>query len=397
MAASEASIHHPASHGRTMNASAPRPRPPKPRRTRGSVYRRGRRYWIQFYVPGEPKPRREPARTESYKAAQDLLTLRLGALAKGEPIIPRVDRITYDELAADLRLHYQTTGCRNVDEADKRFAHLTAFFAGRRAATIGQPEATTYVAHRQAEGAANGTINRELALLVRLLRLGYAAGKVFRLPVIRKLKEAPPRQGFFEAAQYEAVRSHLPPDLQVVIDIEHTFGWRTQSEVLMLERRHLDLKAGPHGTLRLDPGTTKNDDGRVVYLTPELQQALTEQLARVEVLGRQLGRVIPCLFPHFQGPLRGTRRHDFRKVWTQATHAAGCPGRLRHDFRRTAVRNLERAHVPRSIAMKITGHRTEAVYRRYAIVSDADLQAASERLARHNFRHNRPERLTDVR
>ena len=68
---------------------------------------------------------------------------------------------------------------------------------------------------------------------------------------------------------------------------------------------------------------------------------------------------------------------------------AGCPGRLRHDFRRTAVRNLERAYVPRSIAMKITGHRKEAVYRRYAIVSDADLQAASERLAlaaRHNFR-----------
>jgi integrase len=124
---------------------------------------------------------------------------------------------------------------------------------------------------------------------------------------------------------------------------------------------------------------------------------LTEQIARVEALGRQLGRVIPHLFPHFQGPLKGTRRRDFRKVWTQATHAAGCPGRLRHDFRRTAVRNLERAHVPRSIAMKVTGHRTEAVYRRYAIVSDADLQAASERLARHNFRHNRPERLAGVR
>ena len=53
---------------------------------------------------------------------------------------------------------------------------------------------------------------------------------------------------------------------------------------------------------------------------------------------------------------------------------------LRHDFRRTAVRNLERSGVPHSVAMKITGHRTEAVYRRYAIVSDADLQAATHRL-----------------
>jgi integrase len=179
-----------------------------------------------------------------------------------------------------------------------------------------------------------------------------------------------------------------------VIDIEYTFGWRNQREVLTLEKRHLDLTAG---TLRLDPGTTKNDDGRVVYLTPELQQALAEQLARVQALERQLGRIIPFLFPHLMGRLAGTRRKDFRKAWATATRAAGCPGHLRHDFRRTAVRNLEQAHVPRSVAMKITGHRTEGVYRRYAIVSDSDLQAASARLARHTGRHNPPARQTGVR
>jgi integrase len=56
------------------------------------------------------------------------------------------------------------------------------------------------------------------------------------------------------------------------------------------------------------------------------------------------------------------------------------PGRYRHDFRRTAVRNMERRGVPRSVAMKITGHRTESVYRRYAIVSDADLREAARKL-----------------
>jgi hypothetical protein len=63
--------------------------------------------------------------------------------------------------------------------------------------------------------------------------------------------------------------------------IEYTYGWRNKSEVISLERRHLDLGAG---TLRLDPGMTKNGDGRVVYLTGELKALLGAQVERVHVL-----------------------------------------------------------------------------------------------------------------
>ncbi len=143
----------------------------------------------------------------------------------------------------------------------------------------------------------------------------------------------------------------------------------------------MDLK---QGTLRLNPGETKNKDGRVVYLNPELQAVLRERLACVDRLCKETGSIIPRVFPHLTGRFRGQRIKEFRRAWQTACKKAGTPWFLRHDFRRTAVRNMERSGISRSVATKITGHRSEAVYRRYAIVSDQDLQDASRRLG-HNL------------
>ncbi len=328
---------------------------------------------------------RESTRTDDAEAARRFLNTRLGQIAQGQPVMPKADQVRYEEAVQDLRQHYQTTGSRNMVEVEKRLKHL-AVFAGRRIANLGPADATAYVARRQSQGAANGTINREVSVLGRMLRLAYENGKLLRLPVIRKLKEAAPRSGFFEEAQFKAVRNRLRPDLQTAVTIAYTYGWRMQSEVLTLERRHLDLEKG---TLRLDPGMTKNDDGRVVYLTPEVKSLLSAQVDRVKALERRLKRVVPYLFPHLgtkgdhtSRRLAGTRIKDFKKQWATACKLAGVPGAIRHDFRRTAVRTLERQGVSRSVATKITGHRTESVYRRYAIVSDADLREATRKLGK---------------
>jgi integrase len=213
---------------------------------------------------------------------------------------------------------------------------------------------------RQTEGAKSATIRRELGTLTKMLRFAYKAGKLLRLPLLDKPKEGPPREGFFEREQFFAVRRHLSEDLQVAVTIAFTYGWRMQSEVLTLERRQLDLEAG---TLRLAPGTTKNDEGRIVYLTPELKSALAAQAERVEALQRRLGRIIRFVFPHRgKGKRAGDPRSDFRKAWATACKRAGAVGRLRHGFRRTAVRNLVNAGVPERVAMSITGHKTRSVF-----------------------------------
>lgn len=348
----------------------------------GRIYRPKKRdgefcsiWWVQYYVNGRRK--RESTGVAKRKEAERFLKEREGRVATGQPILPRMDKILYEEIAKDLWEHYETTGERDLKEADTRLKPLGQFFRGYRVVNIDMGLVTKYIYQRQGEGRANGTINRELAMLIKMLRFGYERGKVLRVPVIHKLKEAPPRQGFFETDPYLAVKSHLPLHFQLAITIAQTYGWRGPSEILTLERRNLDLEAG---TLRLDPGTTKNDEGRIVYLSPELKRLLTDQLAKVVELGVKLGRIVPYLFPHLEGRFIGRRIRDFRKAWKTACRKAGCPGMLRHDFRRTAVRNLVNAGVAERVAMTITGHRTRSVFDRYHIVSPADLQEATRKL-----------------
>jgi integrase len=76
----------------------------------------------------------------------------------------------------------------------------------------------------------------------------------------------------------------------------------------------------------------------------------------------------------------GAQIKDFRASWRTACEAAAYPGKLFHDFRRSAVRTLERSGVPRSTAMAMIGHKTESIYRRYAIVDEAMLQEAAAKL-----------------
>lgn len=139
-----------------------------------------------------------------------------------------------------------------------------------------------------------------------MLRLAYENNKLLRLPILHKLRINNVRQGFFERETFQRVCRYLLDDYTVAVTIDNTYGWRTQSEVLTLQWRQVDLHPKV-GTLRLEPGTTKNDDGRIVYLTAELVTLLTQQIKRVQALERQMGKIIPYVFPHLSGRHRGER------------------------------------------------------------------------------------------
>jgi integrase len=224
-----------------------------------------------------------------------------------------LEKIRYQEVRDDLLSHYEATRRRSVVEACYRLRHLDAMFQGRTIAGIGAADATHYTAKRRGEGAADGTIRRELATLTTMLNLAAENGKLLRVPKLRKPPDGKPRQGFLEPEQCAAVARHLPPDLQVATAIGYTLGWRTR-EVLSRHRRHLDLE---EGSLRLGKDETKSGEPRIAYLPPELTGLLRDHLQRVDALQKKLKQEISYLFPHFTAGRRhkaGDQRKDWRKA-----------------------------------------------------------------------------------
>lgn len=171
------------------------------------------------------------------------------------------------------------------------------------------------------------------------------------------------RKGFFEHSDYDGLLAALPSYLRPVIAFAYRTGWR-KGEILNLTWDRVDLR---EGLVRLEAGDTKNDEGRTVYLDPELKTILKQQFKE-----RRLG----CPYVFHRG---GEKIEGFRKSWIAACKEIKQDGRLFHDFRRTAIRNLVRAGVPERVAMMISGHKTRSVFERYNIVSPEGLRQAALR------------------
>ncbi|HEX5474971.1 MAG TPA: tyrosine-type recombinase/integrase [Vicinamibacterales bacterium] len=366
----------------------------KRRRTRGdgSIYRKRRMWWFAYVGP-DGQRRQESSGSTVKEDAVRLLRRRTGAREHGLPVIANAEKLTFEQAAQAMFDDFKTRGRRSLDEAERRVRlHLLPFFGGRRIASIAEADVQAFVAHRREQGivrkgerardVSNGEINRELQHLKRILNIAVRRGQLGRRPEIAMLDErASVRTGFFEPVMLSSVLAHLPEELRPPIRMGSITGWRINSEVLPLEWRQVDMEAGE---VRLDPGSTKNGEGRVFPFTAELRALFTAQRAAHDELKAQ-DTICPYVFFRMVADGRGGDKRplpilSLNKAWQAACRAAGCPGRIPHDLRRTAVRNLVRSGVPERVAMKLTGHKTPSVFARYDIVSDGDLRDAAARL-----------------
>jgi integrase len=368
-------------------------------RQKGSVFQNGSTtWWIKFSERGIP--RCENSHSSDRRVAEKLLQRRLAEVTT-MTYIPR-ENIRVDELISDLLEEHRVNGRKSTSDVEARWRlHLLPFFTRRPAMDITTDLIRRYISLRQEENAENATINRELSLLKRAFNLARECTppKVRIVPYIPMLKESNVRKGFFELDHYyrfAAECAQVGLWMRAIFELGFIYGWR-HAELKGLRVRQVNLLAG---TIRLDPGTTKNDDGREVVMTKPVRELLTQ-----------------CV--HGKGPdhyvftrNNGARIADFRGTWAKVCCSASlgelvCPhceqavtdeghchvcshkwkrndlkyvGLIFHDLRRTAVRNMVRAGVPERVAMTISGHKTRSVFDRYNIVSRSDIADAARKV-----------------
>jgi integrase len=338
----------------------------------GGIYKpKGCKNWTIYYSL-KRKRYRVATGTSNYATAQQILLRRVGSVANGDAIDPKIEKIKVTDLWGPFLLDRENEG-RGLEYLKMRWRkHVEPFFAQYRAADVGTDLMNEYIKVRRDEQASNATINREIAVLRGMLRLGFYSKpqKLKSLPKFPRLDESlNVRTGFLDPQKYQALAdnaSKIGIWMRAIFEIAYTWGWR-KSE-LNMQVRQVDFNAN---VVRLDPGMTKNKKGREVTMTPTIHALLVE-CAR----GKQAN---DALFTRENG----TAVNDFSVSWRRLRVAAGVPHLLLHDLRRTAVRNLVRAGVPEHTAMAISGHKTRSVFDRYDIVDQRDIANAMLKLEEH--------------
>ena len=353
--------------------------------------------WCAYYLRG--KEYRESTGTADPDKAAKYLKRRLkevGADQIGKAVFvgPQQERMKVSKLLEALEEDYKLRG-KDTPQFRAHLKHVRDYFGTWRAVEVSAEAVDRYISERQEAGSAPATINRSTQLLAQAFKLAIERRHLSTAPQIRHLSEkGNARQGFFADADFHALKDKLPEYLRDFVQFGYLTGWR-KGEVASL--RWSDVEGD---LVRLRGENSKNGEARTVTLSGDLADLMERRKAQ-KTVQTKTGVLLSEYVFHQKGRPVG----DFRKAWATACVAAGlgqfvcgrcnqavgghtceaCKseavyvGRIFHDFRRTAVRNMVRAGVPERVAMTISGHKTRSIFDRYNIVNEADLREAMQR------------------
>jgi integrase len=323
----------------------------------GGVYLRGRTWHI--YYSSEGIQHKESAKTRIKSEAIALLKRRTGEVSRGEIAIGNPEMsLLLDGVVEDYELNQRGS----TEDVRRRVENLKTRWGAVKAKSFTASQVKIHIAERTQADMSPATINRELAIIRRAFSLAKERGQFFGGPTIKNLREDNARQGFFTDEEFKRLRPHLPVWMQMLCTFAYFTGARL-GELRAIKWPQIDFT---ERVARLEK--TKNGHPRTVPLSADL-------LAMLE-LAKATAKTA-CVFENDGQPIG---KFDIYEPWGDACKAANLTGRLFHDFRRTGVRNLVRAGVPQQLAMSISGHKTDSMFRRYNIITEADVKDAMRKV-----------------
>lgn len=333
--------------------------------------------FIDWTDPVSKRRYRESARTPSLRKARKLRESRLTDAERGRAIAPEAKKVTLSDIYGLLRDDYETQGHRSWDRAERAWCHISDYFgANGSAMNVTTAALKRYSAARLAQNRQPASVRYELALLRRAFNLAVEFNLLPTAPRVPKLAVDNVRTGFLSESDLGVLLLELPVHLRQPTLWAYAVGWRKE-EVFGMRWDWIDEE---RGDITLPAALSKNKRARPVAYSamPQLVGILKTQRAHTDTVEQQPTKgPVPWVFHR-----DGKRIKYHYDAWRAACKRGGLPGLRFHDLRRTAVRNMERAGLSRSAAMSLTGHVTESVYARYAIVDEEVQREALTKLAR---------------
>lgn len=349
------------------------------------VVRRTKTWYLQFYVNG--KRIRESAKTEDKREAQRKLTRRLAEVGSGRAPVADIKGLKY-ETVRDAWLSYprKRGPLRTVyTQADGKktasgLLHVDSFFAGWAVASINEAAIDRYILARRQSGAKDATIRRGLTVLRAILNYAHEDPR-FGLPAVPSFKhrmphDSKPRTGFTDAKDFSKLLALLPDNCRPLATFQFRTGCRTGA-ALKIKWDHVSRDCSE---IELPGEITKSGEPLTLPLVGDGLKEVAEYLQKqTRVPGKSI-------FAIGEDGAKTGGKETYRYHWNRACHKLGLgefdkktrrySGLRPHDLRRSAVKNMIRAGVPRNIAMEISGHKTESIFNRYHIVETTDLKRA---------------------
>lgn len=323
------------------------------------------KWWYSFTFRG--RRYQKSSGVENRKEAEAIEAAFRTSLAKGEVGLVDRPRFTIGQLLERLKVRYQIEGKASVQNLSL-LKKIDADFGTKPADELNEQDLERYASRRQKEKYANASTNRIFQCLRRAYRFAGLTP-----PKIEMLDEDNRRTGFANAEQMESLLAALPDDgLRDYVRFAWCTGMR-KAEIASLKWSFI------HDNQLIVPGECcKSGKPHAIPISGPLVAIVDRRRALRALKANGAAQLCEFVFHREGKPIL-----EFRKSWRTAARAAGCGNLLFHDLRRSAVRDMIRSGVPQSVAMKITGHRTVAVFNRYDITAAEDITAALEKTAKY--------------